>query len=632
MVKKGHLNFSLSHYFSVLFKQNLSTSDLASMWKNFPKLLNNNGILYYAFYTNDFSILNKNERIVLARLLRCMGYFIFQKEISASPQFVKLNNRLVLTDNSNLMTFHFKRNKPKCYRQYQKHFSVSYIPDNTNICLFSGNHVDLIVDDPKNESVTQKKYIGNFYESNLNELQKEKFHKCYDFTSYNISFSLHISNYQLNSDINSFDDTYFDGMFYYGIKFNYRVSFYNYYLDRQNIVMNLASMSCIKLTQEKYYALKQQDLSVFNEEEIENLSEMSFIHPFVNETKFYKNLSAKKTQKELSLSVLTTTGCNANCFYCYESGLKAVNMNKEVVKDLKKFIIQYEPSTVKFGWFGGEPLVNAKVIDELSEFCQENKIPYSATMISNGALVDTYLNKMLTLWKIKRIQITLDGVGEKYDTAKNFKDKKSNNFENTIKNIHLLINSGILVNIRLNFNQENYADVLECISFIKEEFGCSENLKVYACHIFGGKDTIHLPDGRNLYLIIYRKLMECGYIESLSDLRFNFINKGYCFTNNTNHFVINSDGNIFTCDHSIVDLETGGIGNLKTGVEYNEKYRFWTGLNYPLKQCKKCKFFFACQGGCKYEFNFNKNKLSPCLWQFEIIDDLILSAIEYKII
>lgn len=629
----GHINYSLSHFFSVLFKQNLIKVSLNHFWTDFECQIKKNGILYYAFYTGDFSLLNRTERVFLSRLLRCFGYFIFEKEINLSPCFLFLNNKWALTDGKNIMSFHLKRSPAKIISNYKKHFAISYGKSNQKQAIFSGAYVDLVIDDLENDCFCATQELTTSYCSKIDKLNKTKFHKHFQIKTKNIVTCLDISNYELDTFDSKDCDFYFDGVFYYYVRFPYSVSVYNHYIDSKNVVMNMASMSCIQLDDSQYTALKNNNLSLFSMEEIEKLKELSFIGPFTNETNFYRNLKKSFDKPNtLGLSVLTTTNCNARCFYCYEKGVKHVNMDDKTLEALYNFIMSYSPQKVTFGWFGGEPLVNTCVIDKLCEYCNNQQIQYESTMISNGALVDKYLDKFKGLWKVKRIQITLDGVGEKYNKVKNYMDNSFNYFEKVVENIHKLLEQNTFVSIRLNFNQENYEDVLECIEFIHKEFGNKKNLKVYACHIFGGVDTIHLADGRNLYLIIYRKLMAFGYIRSLKDLRFNFINAGYCFTTNKSHFVINSDGNIFTCDHSIKDFESGGIGNLKNGIKFDSKYKFWTNNVYPLEKCKKCKFLFACQGGCKYEFNYNKNKPSPCLWQFEILDELILSALEFKII
>ena len=58
-------------------------------------------------------------------------------------------------------------------------------------------------------------------------------------------------------------------------------------------------------------------------------------------------------------TILTTTGCNARCFYCYEKGTKPVTMTAETASKVVRYIVAHRgDEEIKLKWFGGEPLVN----------------------------------------------------------------------------------------------------------------------------------------------------------------------------------------------------------------------------------------------------------------------------------
>ena len=90
-----------------------------------------------------------------------------------------------------------------------------------------------------------------------------------------------------------------------------------------------------------------------------------------------------------SYTILTTTGCNARCFYCYEKGTKPVTMTAETADKVVRYIVKHRgDEKVSLKWFGGEPLVNAKVIDQIcTELCEQG-VPFRSKMISNGYLFD----------------------------------------------------------------------------------------------------------------------------------------------------------------------------------------------------------------------------------------------------
>ena len=70
-------------------------------------------------------------------------------------------------------------------------------------------------------------------------------------------------------------------------------------------------------------------------------------------------------------TILTTTGCNARCFYCYEKGTKPVTMTAETASKVVRYILAHRgEEKVNLSWFGGEPLYNVQVIDQI---CKELK-------------------------------------------------------------------------------------------------------------------------------------------------------------------------------------------------------------------------------------------------------------------
>ena len=88
-------------------------------------------------------------------------------------------------------------------------------------------------------------------------------------------------------------------------------------------------------------------------------------------------------------TIFPTTGCNARCFYCFEKGTKPVTMTSETASKVVRYIVAHRGSeTVHISWFGGEPLVNAKAIDQICTELSQQSMPFRSDMISNGYLFD----------------------------------------------------------------------------------------------------------------------------------------------------------------------------------------------------------------------------------------------------
>jgi sulfatase maturation enzyme AslB (radical SAM superfamily) len=160
-------------------------------------------------------------------------------------------------------------------------------------------------------------------------------------------------------------------------------------------------------------------------------------------------------------TILTTTGCNARCFYCFEKGTKPVTMTAETADKVVRYIVKHRgDEKVQIRWFGGEPLVNAKVIDQICTELREQDVPFRSTMISNGYLFDAdKVQRAKDLWQLQQVQITLDGMEQTYNRVKAYVHQGVNAFERVLQNIAMLTAAGIRVSIRLNVDKHNIGEM-----------------------------------------------------------------------------------------------------------------------------------------------------------------------------
>lgn len=102
-------------------------------------------------------------------------------------------------------------------------------------------------------------------------------------------------------------------------------------------------------------------------------------------------------------TILPTSGCNARCFYCYEQGTKPVSMTAEMASRVVRYIVAHRGNgKVTLKWFGGEPLVNAKVIDQICTELSQRGVPFRSEMISNGYLMDAdKVQRAKALWQLQ---------------------------------------------------------------------------------------------------------------------------------------------------------------------------------------------------------------------------------------
>lgn len=121
-------------------------------------------------------------------------------------------------------------------------------------------------------------------------------------------------------------------------------------------------------------------------------------------------------KKTLSIEILPTEDCNNHCTYCIQKGMhKKVYLKEEQVDKIFDFISSYRTydsnvNQINIMLFGGEPLLNKPVCDKVFDYCAENY--YNVSVITNGLLIDQYIDKLKVLSKknLLNIQISYDGM------------------------------------------------------------------------------------------------------------------------------------------------------------------------------------------------------------------------------
>ena len=258
-----------------------------------------------------------------------------------------------------------------------------------------------------------------------------------------------------------------------------------------------------------------------------------------------------------SYTILTTTDCNARCFYCYEKGRSRIPMSDGIAVQTAAFIIKHSKGEkVRLRWFGGEPLYNKRVITRICSLLDEAGIEYKSSMISNGLLFDDEtVAEAVRDWKLSKVQVTLDGTEEIYNKVKNYIDPPGNPFMRVIGNIRRLLDAKVRVSIRLNIDRHNAEDLFTLAEQLGEAFGGGPLVRVYSHSLFEscapGASVKHsdaqrkeLSDTRMRLLV---RLRELGLYRPPRLNRSIKLNR--CMADNDSSVVILPDGHIGKCEH-----------------------------------------------------------------------------------
>ncbi len=304
-----------------------------------------------------------------------------------------------------------------------------------------------------------------------------------------------------------------------------------------------------------------------------------------------------KDKSIVGYTILPTTYCNARCFYCYECDYEHVHMTEERAHEVVRYITDHcQGKDISILWFGGEPLMGAKIISQITEELTEKGITFHSSMISNGAL----FNKELVAtarddWNLKRIQITIDGTEPVYNQVKDYVNMKGSPYQTVLENIRLLLQADIFVSIRMNLGFHNIEDIRLLIQELSETFAGHKNISMYVHELFEGAGIdprTYTTEERN-YLIdlvtsLNDEIAQKGMYFSHKHLP--SLSTVHCMADNDHSVIIQPGGELTKCEHSPA-LEHFGMINSE---EYNrDLLNQWKTHAIP-STCEECPLYPSC--------------------------------------
>ncbi len=172
-----------------------------------------------------------------------------------------------------------------------------------------------------------------------------------------------------------------------------------------------------------------------------------------------------------TFEIMTTTSCNANCFYCYEKEFPIKVMSDRTSREVAKFIMRNKCSgQIHIRWYGGEPLMNTMSIDAISDILANNNINWTSSMITNGLLFSGDLIRKVQEWRLKHVTITLDGTEKTYNSTKSYNIRNISPYKIILRNITGLLEAGMAVTIRVNIEQYNLEDAKVLLNDLRNRF------------------------------------------------------------------------------------------------------------------------------------------------------------------
>jgi len=353
--------------------------------------------------------------------------------------------------------------------------------------------------------------------------------------------------------------------------------------------------------------------------------------------------SNKYNRMGIGFTVAPTLQCNFACTYCYEQagengdrrdGRNAF-MPENVREELLKFIAQAAKTVrgVHITWYGGEPLLAKEIIFDLTQkiiaVTEENKINYSAGMITNGYLLaeEPGLAQKLKDCRINFFQITLDGPPETHNRRRMLKAGGGPTFHRILAGIKLLAAKEMDVGLRINVDRSNMGEALKLLDILEEN-----NLKDISIHLgHVAADTAGCKSHESSCATMEEfTVLNQAFHETLRQRGFktgqtpHYPRIAYaCGANRMNAFVVDPDGDMYKCWSEIGD-KPARIGNIaefkqRDKNERMHEIRWLTWEPFEYADCLACKVLPVCMGGCGYRAMFVHKDRPACMeWKYSL--------------
>ncbi len=313
-------------------------------------------------------------------------------------------------------------------------------------------------------------------------------------------------------------------------------------------------------------------------------------------------------------TVLPNLACNLDCPYCFENKTGKF-MSRETEHN---YLAWLEPQLADakylyLSWFGGEPLLSKGTIERITESIlrmeKQYGFEYAANIVTNGVLLDEKFIQKAEALRIKSVQVTLDGDKDVHNAYRFTKGSGAGTFDTILENMASFCrnsDSDVASSVRVNVTDENYQSIsalLEKIPAVMKE-KCVLLFRWVYSHSDGrnpGKEFSRKMKGvspiSNL-LPLYELAEEMGFTTNSFDegLTYNF-----CECDFDKAFLIDQDGDLFMCSHSMDKKES--VGNVRSGFssqrDLSRYARFVNTTPFDDEECLECIILPLCKGGCR---------------------------------
>ncbi|MFH0990008.1 MAG: radical SAM protein [bacterium] len=341
--------------------------------------------------------------------------------------------------------------------------------------------------------------------------------------------------------------------------------------------------------------------------------------------KRYAEFLEDRERDEIQIFFTPWYACNFSCSYCYQEGYSNDHVipEKGVIDSFFSYIQKEFSGRKKYlTLFGGEPLLNGAPYKEvITHFLKKaREAGLETSFVTNGFHLMEYL-PLLTEYRIREIQVTLDGVGDLHDKRRPLKGGGST-FDQIAAGIDWALEHKLPINLRAVVDRGNIHELPSLARYtiekgwtkhptFKTQLG--RNYELHYCQADHSKILSRVELYQELYALIkaYPELLEF-HKPAFSISKFLFENGELpkplydsCPGTKT-EWAFDYTGRIYSCTATVGKV-SNALGTFYPAVSKNQELiGCWEERDVTsILLCKTCNLRLACGGGCA-SVAFNK--------------------------
>lgn len=382
--------------------------------------------------------------------------------------------------------------------------------------------------------------------------------------------------------------------------------------------------------------------------ELEELKNQEFlISKEIDEKEYYMSSLRKAWEVHDSLIIhfLPTMDCNFKCVYCYQDGVdRNKYMNRINVDDIIKYLDKYleknsQINILNVTIHGGEPTYHWGVVPyamlAFKKLCDKYNLELSTSIVSNSYLLTKEKSNLLYEYNWNRLQVTLDGIDKIHDKRRILINGGST-FQTIVNNLKYILENNFLssIDLRINFDSENWNDIPEFIDYIDDNFdktriflsfgNITQTIDETKASRYINDKGLDYKDFINKYIYLYNYAVEKGFY-----MLDSYVFGSMCTAKLRNSFIFAPDSLMYKC-LSMVGREEGISGNYKLEAP-NDISKNHMDFNL-YEECfqKKCPIIPICHTDCRFDAYVNLGDFNKIYCRKNILIDLNKQLLEGK--